>query len=165
MFVIGKPMDIIYADKPVTEVKCYGGPAHGRVVNVSEMATNRIEMLVEPRVDLARYEEYPPHLVDALLMRPRIETNTYYLQMYAQEGITECRSGVFRQLKVAVVDGADLTVREKYELERGMESIPWRWKTAPSILSQFGAWWEKELHDCGWEQARIYYQSQENSDA
>jgi hypothetical protein len=116
-------------------------------------------MLVEPRVDrLNRYQSYPPHLSDALLMLPsRIETNTYYLQTYAQEGITECRSGVFRHLRVAIVDGADLLVREMHELEREMDHIPWLWKLAPSILYQFEAWWEKALHDQGWERARIYY--------
>ena len=140
------------------KVKCYGGPAHGRTVNLDDMSSPRFEMFVEPRVNhINFYQRHPPHLSDALLMLPRIETNTYYVQTYAQEGITECRSKVFRHLRVAIVDGADLLVREMHELEREMDHVPWLWELAPSILHQFEAWWEKTLHDQGWEKVRLYY--------
>ena len=139
------------------KVKCYGGPAHGHTMNLDD-AAHRFEMFVEPRVDRVSFQPYPPHLSDALLVRPsRIEINTYYLQTYKQEGITEYRSEVFRYLRVAIVDGADLTREEKYELEDTMDHVPWLWKLAPSYLYQFEAWWEKALHDVGWEKARIYY--------
>jgi hypothetical protein len=137
------------------EVKCYGGPAHGRTMNLDD-AAYRFEMFVEPRIDRRQLvTSCPPDLL--MLPLPRIVTNTYYLQTYAQEGITECRSVVFRHLRVAIVDGADLLAREKHELEHEMDHVPWLWKLAPSILHQFEAWWEKALHDQGWERAIIHY--------
>jgi hypothetical protein len=47
--------------------------------------------------------------------------------------------------------------RELHELEDALESVPWTWSQDPSILHQFEAWWEKALHDQGWEKVRVYY--------
>jgi hypothetical protein len=123
-------------------------------MDLNEIASPRFEVMVEPRIDRVRLADY-----DLLQMplRPAFETNTYYLQTYSQGGVTECRSEVFRDLRVAIVDGADLTCRERHELERAMEDIPWLWRLAPSILHQFEAWWEKALHDKGLKKAHIYY--------
>jgi len=138
------------------KVKCYGGPAHGRTMNLTDDAPPRFEVITKPRVDRRQIFSCCPDITK-MPIGPRINTNTYYLQRYEQQGMTEERSTVYRHLRVALLDGADLLPRETHELEDAMENLPWIWSLAPSILHQFEAWWEKALHDQGWEKARVYY--------
>ena len=137
------------------KVKCYGGPAHGKTIRVDSPQV-RFEVFGTPSIDRprlvsARYAYRMPPVCSRLI------TNTYYLQSYKQEGRTLYGSVVRRHILVAVLDGADLLKRELWELEDAMENMPWTWSQDPSILHQFEVWWEKALHDIGWEKARVDY--------
>ena len=136
------------------KVKCYGGPAHGLTKDLASGA-HRFEMFVEPRIDRRQLFTLRP----SSMIPPRSQsvTNTYYLQTYEQEWTTAEGSEVYRRLQVALLDGADLLQREQHELEDAMESLPWNWSLAPSILYQFERWWEKALHDQGVKKVRVYY--------
>lgn len=141
------------------KVKCYGGPAHGREVNLDDLTarqSRRFEMSVEPIVD--RRTRYFPSTFDLTIPpQPRITTNTYYLQTYEQAGYTLSRAVVYRQLQIALLEGADLLMREVRDLEYAMDDQPWTWRQNPSILHQFEEWWEKALHDRHWERVIVHY--------
>ena len=136
------------------KVKCYGGPAHGRTMGLND-ATYRFEMFVKPSID-HRPAACRPFDIQ-MPPCPRNITNTYYLQTYSQTGHTLNGALVHRQIQVALLDGTDLLLREQHEVEDAMESIPWTWSQDPSILHQFEEWWEKALHDQGWEKVRVCY--------
>jgi len=136
------------------EVKCYGGPAHGRTMKLTDHAVPRIEMIPKPHL-LPRLSSMPFDMIPPAPIA--YETCTYYLQTHRQYGVTEWHSEVYRQLMVLVLDGADLTIREEHDLERDLERVPWIWKHKPSILRWFEAWWEKALHDEGVKKAKVYY--------
>lgn len=140
------------------EVKCYGGPAHGREVNLDALTarqSRRFEMTVVPLTDRPRYTPWPPDL--RIPPQPRITTNTYYLQTYSQMGYTLSGAEVHRQLQIALLEGADLLMREAHELQDEMAHLPWTWSKDPNILYQFEEWWEKALHDRGWERIIVHY--------
>ncbi len=112
------------------KVRCYGGPAHGRTINLDDMASYRFEMYASPRFNhlLEGYSPLGGMLPPSCNLR---EIHTYYLQTYQQEGITECESGVHRRAQVTILEGAELLRRELHELEDAMESVPWTWSQRP----------------------------------
>ncbi len=138
------------------KVKCYGGPAHGHEMLVS--GRYRFDVTLESRLRHHKYaRSSPDDFREAMLGYSALEYYTYYLKTYQQEGTTAGASEVYRQKQVAILEGADLLPRELHELEDAMDHTPWTWKQNPSILYQFEAWWEKALHNTGWEKARVYY--------
>jgi len=136
------------------KVKCYGGPAHGREVNLDALTARQVTLRVERRP--AHYLLCPPFNLRVPPL-PRITTNTYYLQTYEQTGFTPRGAEVYRQLQVALLEGADLLVRELHDLRYAMDDLPWIWSQDPSILGQFDKWIEKTLHDLDWERVIVHY--------
>ena len=140
------------------KVKCYGGPAHGREVDLDALTaqqSRRFEIPIEPIVDRLRYTPWPLDL--RIPPQPRITTNTYYLQIYEQVGHTRIGAVVHRQLQIALLEGADLLTRELHDLQYAMDDQPWTWSEDPSILYQFDEWIEKALHDLNWERVIAHY--------
>lgn len=139
-------------------VKCYGGPAHGHTMDLDDLTarqSRRFEVMGRSTIDRPRYAPWP---LDLRIPPPPLRiTSTYYLQTYEQTGRTDLGAVVYRQLQVALLEGADLMLRERHELEDAMQHTPWTWSKEPSFLYQFEQWWEKALQDVGWQSAIVHY--------
>jgi hypothetical protein len=90
-------------------------------------------------------------------MLPNFEITSYYLRLYRQEGRTQARARMEREMWLLMWEGGDLLTREMYDVERDLETVPWKWKREPSFLREFDRWYEKTLHELGWKRIQVYY--------
>lgn len=135
-----------------TEVMLFGGPGHRDVV-YWEPSCLRLEMLM-PRPPTRPYvpmggEEMPW----TRLNKP--QRTTYYRQTWREGAWTRAGATVIRSIVVGVWEDGGLTQRDKLEMDLLLMNQEWEWVTEPSYRYNFHAWYEKVLHDIGWQKVPL----------
>lgn len=137
----------------MTQVKFYGGPAHGRIEDIQD-GCHQIHV---PVSRFTRIEYVPRELtMSEMLREPTWENETYYIQRYHQRGVSFAGNQFYRHIAVAMWERGELTVRDQYEVESDIRRVEWILEKEPSILYDFDQWWEKQLHEIGWKPFDIY---------
>lgn len=120
-------------------VKFYGGVAHGQVRTIRDN---------ERRVEVCSYGHhsrddfrYALHAPPDMNIRNRIDRDSYEIHRYYEE-CGNCR----RYLDIAQLEGTKLLDREKYELDRDMDQVPWQPITIPSFLYEFERWYNVKMY-------------------
>jgi hypothetical protein len=140
-------------------VKLYGGPAHGREHPYDHLPC-RIEVAVQDMIEMDRHRYRD--LEKCPITMPVYERNTYYLKQLGCQGITEAGSTVRKIIHIGVwehgqADLSDgLTTWEYGELLRELNHQYWEWAEEPNILTHFHRWWEKAIHENGWQPVFVH---------
>lgn len=134
--------------KTMRTIKLFGGPAHGRIETVP-YAMRRVKIAVHdgPPYSLA------PVINDVNCGPP--STCKYYVREYSESGITEAGANVHRSMWIGLYEGADLFLRERYELMDTLSRLPWQWRDKPNFLTQFDQWFEYMLAEVGWKTPNV----------
>lgn len=126
------------ASNETTHVRLYGGPAHGKLVTVDQIPW-RIETVAPERGRpdyLRRISEE-----DLINWQPR-ERVSYHIQWWHIQARNPKRH---KHLPIGVVEGCELLPRERYDLQRDMDDLPWSFPSV-SFLHEFEEWWSQTLY-------------------
>jgi hypothetical protein len=136
------------------KIKFYGGPMHGLEESIPDEILDRRRYEVCERAFRFRRSPFMP-MPKPVADTQVVDRTTYYFKLYTLAETTKAMAGVHKTTMVAVLEGAKLTYREMYDMERDMLKLPWEWDKEPSVIYEFEAWWEKQLHVRGVKKVRL----------
>lgn len=117
-----------------THVKCYGGPLHGQLIGIQDTRGGRFE------VHDARFQKRPspfdwdpdaPYIPEDYCF----DTVTYQIERYREQ-----RGNMRREMEIAILEGAELTHREHWQIDHDLRDYHWTPTHKPSFLYEFDRW-------------------------
>jgi hypothetical protein len=107
---------------------------------------DRFDALRQPRVPRVSWHGYEP-----------VPTNLAFDRVtYTVELFREVRGNAYREMKIAVIDGAkNITNNDRWEIEHDMCQYHWRPWVEPSFLKNFESWfawcvYRNDNYNCKW---------------
>lgn len=125
--------------KPDMRIRCYGGPAHGLLIDQS--IGHRFDY--ESR-DFHRQTPFALDFSDenVLLFDRDYDRVSYYVNWYHER-----RGNMGRRMPIALIEGTKLTRNEDWDLRVEMEFIRWEPIRVPNFMTEFKRWWNVTLYN------------------
>ncbi len=120
------------------KIRCYGGPAHGMMIDQS--VGNRFDYHSRDFYRQRPFDLYDPADTFA---QPDLEYDrvTYYVNWYHER-----RGNMGRRMPIALLEGTKLTHNEDWDLVQEMGYLPWEPVRVPDFMKEFDRWWNVTLY-------------------
>ena len=114
------------------KVKFYGGPKHGHVMAINDVRRISFPYAPPRRINWSNLDITPAEITFSEV--------SYYIQIWAENKWKPKR---YKKIKIAIYEDSKILSKDKYEMERDFDKVPWTVEKADSFLYDFEQWFSE----------------------